>query len=172
MVFGTILSRGVPVLLICTSAFAGALQRETKIRIDAVPSEYTPTAGPEYPEPVSMADYSFEVDTATNRVRIVVRYTYPDQQIFASDGGVGPRPTKARVPGLKYDPESKTVIYQANGKTTVCGNLETRKSLLRTINVVQPTGLCVVSSELTKSSVDDGFNIRRFRVLETYFEVH
>jgi hypothetical protein len=171
MGFGTILSCGIPALLICTSALGGSLQRGTKIRIGTVPSEYTPTAGPEYPEPVSMADYSFQVNTETNRVRIVVRYTYPDQQIFASDGGVGPRPTKAQIPGLKYDSESKTIIYRVNGRTTACGNLETRKTLLRTRQVVKPTGLCVVSSDLTDSFVDDGYRIHRFRLLETYFEV-
>src|ERR1051326_8111849 len=106
----------IPAVLILASGFAGPLQR-TKIRMDAVPSEYTPTAGPEYPEPVSMADYWFEVNGETNRVRLIVQYTYPDQQIFASDGGVGPRPTRAQVPGLTYDPESKTVVYQADGKT-------------------------------------------------------
>jgi hypothetical protein len=171
MFFGAILRRGIPALLLCTSAFADPFQRGTKIRIDAVPSEYTPTAGPEYPEPVSMADYTFQVNTETKRVRIVVRYTYLDQQIFASDGGVGPRPTKAQIPGLKYDSESKTVIYRANGRTTSCGNLETRKTLLRTRQVVKPTGQCVISSELTDSFVDDGFRIHRFRLLETYFEV-
>ena len=158
-------------LLFCTSAFAGSLQQHTKFKVDAVPSQYTPTAGAEYPEPVSMAEYRFEVNVETNRARVVIDYTYPDQQIFASDGGTGPRPTKAQIPGLEYDPDSKAVVYRADGGTTVCGNLETRKGFFRTKTVIKPSGSCVITSELVQTSVDDGFNIRRFRVLETYFEL-
>src|SRR5262245_3919694 len=87
----------------------------TRMKIDTVPPEYTPTAGAELPEPVSMETFYFEVNKEMSRARVVVEYTYPDEPVYGLDGGLGPRPTFAQLPGLTYDPSAHAVVYDEGG---------------------------------------------------------
>jgi Na+/H+-dicarboxylate symporter len=93
-----VLARTVP-------SFAG-----TEIKLASVSPQYTPTAGNGLPEPVSMQDFSFQVNYETGRARMVVEYTYPDQPAFGLDGGMGPEPKFVQLPGLTYDPVTKAVF--------------------------------------------------------------
>src|SRR5262245_56963389 len=96
------------VQFVCVAvAVAPASWGNQETRIGSVPPQYTPTAGTEEPEPVSVQNYSFEVQPDTGRARVVVEYTYPDQAALGREGGIGPLPTKAQLPGLRYDRESK-----------------------------------------------------------------
>ena len=99
-----------------------------------------------------MASFSFEINKETSRARVVVEYTYPDQQIFALEGGLGPQPTVAQLPGLTYDSAAKTVLFWSK-------------------SVIEPTGSCVVSARTTDHAEDDGWSIHRFRAIDTDFEV-
>ena len=143
----------------------------TRIKIGTVSPECRPTAGPGFPEPVSMASFSFEINKETSRARVVVEYTYPDQQIFALEGGLGPQPTVAQLPGLTYDSAAKTVVYEFNGKRTICAIVGKRKMLFWSKSVIEPTGSCVVSARTTDHAEDDGWSIHRFRAIDTDFEV-
>jgi len=121
-----------------------------------------PTAGSELPEPVSMAGFSFQINQRTGRARIVVEYTYPDQPIFGIDGGAGPKPTYIQLPGLTYDQDAKTVVYDEGAARTVCANVRKGRFLLWQRTVIEPTGACVVSARTVDHAEDDGWNIRRF----------
>lgn len=143
----------------------------TSIRIDSVSPEYTPTAGPGLPEPVSIASYSFEVQKETGRARVVVEYSYPDQPIFGLEGGVGPPPTLAQVPGLIYDLAANAVVYIGDGRRTVCATVQQRKVLLYEKSIVKSTGACLVISHVVDHAEDDGWRIRRFRAIDVFLEV-
>lgn len=118
----------VPILCL-VSVLVGSASANTRVKIASVPPEYTPTAGPGVPEPVSMQSFYFEVEKETGRARVVVDYTYPDQPVFGLEGGMGPEPTMTQIPGLRYNPDAKTVVYRSATQTVVCATLRTRKLL-------------------------------------------
>ncbi|HEY1801247.1 MAG TPA: hypothetical protein VGG46_09975 [Terriglobales bacterium] len=123
-------------------------------------------------EPVSMYDFHFEVNSETRRARVVVEYTYPDERIYErEDDGGGPKPTIAQIPGLKYDIADQEVVYAANGTTSVCANVEDHKGFLGRHLWAKSTGVCIVEVEDVKHAQDDGWTIRRFKAIDTYFEV-
>jgi hypothetical protein len=118
-----------------------------------------------------MQSYSFEVEPQTGRARVVIDYTYPDQAAFGMDGGAGPEPTMAQLPGLKYDAAAKAVVYETGGKRTVCAMVRDRKSFFRKSLAVTPTGACAVTSRLVEHMTDNGWSIRQFPTVDTFFEV-
>jgi len=144
---------------------------KTSIKIDSVSPEYTPTAGPGLPEPVSIASYSFEVNKETRRARVLVEYTYLDQPVFGVEGGVGPLPTLAQVPGLIYELPANAVVYIAEGRRTVCATVQQRKTLFQKKSVVKSTGACSVTSHAVDHAEDDGWRIRRFRAIDVFLEI-
>src|ERR1700733_13821635 len=84
----------------------------SRIKIDTVPSEYTPIDSPTNRESVSLSSYHFEVEPETRRARVVVEYTYPDQMIYGPDDDAGgPASTIVQLPGLRYDVGTHTVVY-------------------------------------------------------------
>jgi hypothetical protein len=150
---------------------APATSSSTQLKIASVPPEYTPTAGAEVPEPVTMQAFSFQVDSTTGRARVVVEYTYPDMQAFGLAGGRGPRPTMAELPGLRYDPAAKQIVFESAGAKTICANVENRKLLFRSHLAVTPTGACTVTAQLNNHSDDTGWTIRQSRTIDTFFDV-
>lgn len=158
------------VLIISVTAFGETAP--IRIKVATVPDEYIPTNA-SVREPVSMADYRFEVNRETVRARLVVEYTYPDQIIYGKgDDARGPQPTIVQLPGLKYLPQAHAVVYEAGGKQTVCAEVQEHKGLLGSRLRVKNTGLCRVSAQRTKHAEDDGWQIQRFTAIDTYFEVH
>jgi hypothetical protein len=157
----------VPVLMLTLAIPSLARSR---IKLASVPSEYTPTAGNGVSEPVLMANFSFEVNQETSRARIVVDYMYPDQLVFGI-GGAGPQPSYVQLPGLTYDPSAKAVVYEASGKKTVCANLHSGRFLFWQRTIIEPTGACIVSARIADHAEDDGWSIRKFRAIDTFFEV-
>ncbi|HWF91888.1 MAG TPA: hypothetical protein VN684_06370 [Terriglobales bacterium] len=142
-----------------------------RIRIDTVPDHYSPTDAT-INEPVSMQDFHFEVNPETRRARIVVDYSYPDEFMYErNDDNRGPKPTIAQIPGLKYDVVDQQVVYWANGKISVCANVEDHKGIFGRHLRVKSTGVCTVKVEDVKHAKDDGWAIRRFKAIDTYFEV-
>jgi hypothetical protein len=143
----------------------------TRIKIDTVPNEYTPTNAT-VREPVSMGSFHFEVNPETVRARVVVDYTYPDELVYErNDDKGGPQPTIAQIPGLKYDPQAHTIVYEGDGQSTVCANVDERKGIFGKHLKIKNTGSCFVVSEDVKHAEDDGWAMRRFKALDTYFEV-
>ncbi len=158
--------------LLLLPALAIAAPSQTKIKIDTVPAEYRPDVGAERLQPVAMEDYYFEVNTQTGRARVVVEYTFPHQVGYRSGGDPGPRPTRAQLPGLVYDPAAHAVVYEAGGKKTVCAVVQQKKGLTGTHVVAKNTGACVVTAVAGQRPRDDGWRVHQSHTLETYFEVH
>ncbi len=144
----------------------------TRIRIDKVPNEYWPV-NVTIREPVSMRDFYFEINEETVRARVVVEYTYPDELVYGpDDDGRGPRPTVTQIPGLNYDPLAHTVVYEGEGRRTVCANVVEHKGIFGRRLSIRNTGSCVVITEDVEHREDDGWSIRRYRAIDAYFEVH
>ena len=162
----TLFACGIAVALVMPS------RAETEITIASVAPQYTPIAGSEMPEPVSMQRYAFQVERQTGRASVLVDYTYPNQPNFGLEGGPGPQPTRAQLPGLKYLADSNTVVYDAGGKKTVCATVRDRKRLFRNSLTVTPTGACTVTSRLDNRLVNNGWGIQRVSQLDTIFKVH
>jgi hypothetical protein len=132
---------------------------------------YRPQAA-NFPNQFRWRAFSFQINQRTGRARIVVEYTYPDQPIFGIDGGAGPKPTYIQLPGLTYDQDAKTVVYDEGAARTVCANVRKGRFLLWQRTVIEPTGACVVSARTVDHAEDDGWNIRRFCAIDTFFNVH
>ena len=98
----------------------------------------------------------------TVRARVVIEYTYPDQVVYGKDDdGRGPQPTMVQIPGLRFIPQDHAVVYEADGKQTVCADVQEHKGLMGTRLRIKNTGLCTVTAERTKHAEDDGWEIRR-----------
>jgi hypothetical protein len=153
-------------------AFAIPVSANSKIQIDTVPSEYIPINSPTNRETVSLSSFHFEVNQETGRARVVVEYTYPDQMTYgpADDAG-GPRPTIAQLPGLTYDAAAHAVVYDSSGTKTVCATVSEQSGLFGHHLRVRSTGACTVTTNVANHAVDTGWDIRRFRAVDTYFEV-
>lgn len=144
----------------------------TRIKLDTVPSDYTPENSPTNTEPVSMSSYHFEVNEETNRARIVVDYTYPDQLIYGPDDDTrGPYPTIVQIPGLTYDPSSHAVVYESNGVRNVCATVDVHDGLFGRHIKVKNTGACTVSTVVADHVADDGWSLHHIRAIDTYLKV-
>jgi hypothetical protein len=153
-------------------ALAIPVSANSRIRIDTVPSEYTPENSPTNIEPVSMSSYHFEVNEETRRARLVVEYTYPDQLIYGQDDDTrGPQSTVVQLPGLTYDATAHAVVYDSNGTEAVCAIVSEHDGLLGHHLKVKNTGACTVSAVVANHAEDDGWSIHRFRAIDTYLEV-
>lgn len=164
--------------LLMTAVFAATLSAvpvyaNSRIKIDTVPSEYAPINSPTNRGPVSLSSYHFEVEPQTGRARVVVEYTYPDQMTYGPDDDArGPASTIVQLPGLRYEAGAQAVIYDANGTKSVCANVEDRSGLFGHRLKVKNTGACTVSVVAVEHTEDTGWNLRRFRALDTYLEIH
>jgi len=144
----------------------------TRVKIDTVPAEYAPISSPTNRETVSFSSFHFEVNRETGRARVVAFYTYPDQMTYGQDDAAGgPSPTVAQIPGLAYDATSHTVVYDSNGTRIVCATVDEHAGLFGHHLRVKNTGACTVSAVVADQAEDDGWEIHRFRALDTYFEV-
>jgi hypothetical protein len=166
----TKVSLPLAVLAVFTVAFP--VFAATRIKLDTVPSEYTPENSPTNTEPVSMSSYHFEVNEETDRARIVVDYTYPDQLIYGPDDDIrGPYSSIVQIPGLTYDAAAHAVVYQWNGVRNVCAAVEVHDGLFGRHLKIKNTGACIVSAVVANHAEDDGWSIHHFRALDTYLEV-
>lgn len=157
-------------VLVITPALVSAGQ-STRIKLATVPDRYTPTNASVI-EPVSMQGFHFEVNPETIRARVVVEYTYPDELVYErNDDNRGPQPTIVQLPGLKYRPQNQTIIYDHDGRETVCAYVHNRRGLLHHGMQIKNTGACSVSSEDVPHAEDNGWQIQRFKAIDTYFEV-
>ena len=154
-------------------ALAIPVSANSRIKIDTVPSEYAPINSPANREPVSMSSYHFEVNEETGRARVVVDYTYPDQMIYGpNDDAGGPRPTIVQLPGLTYDATAHAVVYDSKGTNAVCATVNEKPGLFGHHLKVKNTGACTVTTVVADHAEDTGWDIHRFRAIDTYFEVH
>lgn len=136
-----------------TTVAAGA------IRFDSVAERY------------DVQDFSFEVNPENGRAGIRLEYTYPAARAGLDYSDREPAPRIAVLPGLTYNPASHTVVYKDGARSVTCATETTRRNLLWKIPYMKPTGACVVASRLTGHTLDDGWNIDRFRTVDTYFQV-
>ena len=169
--FQSLFSAVIPLVVCLFLPLPAASFGSTRIRIDSVPLEYRPTAGSGLPEAVSIESYSFEVNKETGRARVMVEYTYPNRQVFGLEGGPGPQPTLAQLPGLIYDAGANAVVYIGEDRKTVCATVQLQTVLRRKKTIVKSTGACVVTWRTVDHAEDDGWGIRRFRAIDVFFEV-
>jgi len=168
----TSIQRSCSLVALVALALAIPVSANSRIRIDTVPSEYTPENSPTNTEPVSMSSYHFEVNAETRRARLVVEYTYPDQLIYGQDDdNRGPESTVVQLPGLTYDAAAHAVVYDWNGTRDVCATVSEHSGLLGHHLKVKNTGACTVSAVVANHAEDDGWSIHRFRAIDTYLEV-
>ncbi len=160
-------ARILPLLLV--TVWAVPASAVTKTRIASVGLEYKPTAGPQIPEPVFMRGFAFEIERETGQARVVIDYTYPSQPAYGFDGGAGPAPTMAQIPGLRYDAGSRSILYEDSGRSVVCATVTDRKVFFWNRTAIVLTGACRVSSEPIYRPA--AWNVPQSRTLDTFFEV-
>jgi len=155
------------------SVFVTPVSGNSQIKIDTIPSEYAPINCPTNWEPVSLSSYHFEVEPETGRARVVVEYTYPDQMTFGPDDDAGgPPSTIVQLSGLRYDAGAHAVVFDSNGARSVCATVNEQSTLFGHHLKVKNTGTCTVSTVVAEHAENSGWDIHRFRAIDTYFEVH
>ena len=153
-------------------AAAIPVSANSRVKIDTVPSEYAPIESPTNREPVSLSSFHFEVNQETGRARVVAIYTYPDQMTYGPDDDAGgPRSTIVQLPGLTYDAAAHAVVYDSNGTKSVCATVNEQSGLFGHHLKVKNTGACTVTTNVASHAEDTGWDIRRYRAIDTYFEV-
>jgi hypothetical protein len=145
----------------------------SKVQIDTVPSEYVPIDSPTNHESVSLSSFHFEVNQETGRARVVAIYTYPDELIYGPDDDQrGPRPTIVQLPGLTYDAPAHAVVYDSGGTKVLCATVRMKPGLFGNHLKVRNTGACTVTTSVANHAEDTGWDIHRYRAIDTYFEAH
>jgi hypothetical protein len=161
----------VVALALLIPALAPAGNSPTRIKIASVPDVYMP-ANLTIRERVSMQNFHFEVNPETLRARLVIEYTYPDKLLYGrNDDKGGPKPSIVQIPGLQYKPETHAVVFEADGRQTVCGQVGEHRGIFGRRLVVKATGACFVSWKDTKRVENDGWAIHRSRAIDTYLVV-
>jgi len=144
----------------------------SSIPIDRVSPEYTPINGPQVAEPVSVASFRFEVNPETRRARLVVEYTYPEAMIYLrNDPSRGPQSSVVQAPGLSDDAGHHEIVFEFNGARTVCATVADQAGPFGRREKINNTGACSAAARVENQTEDDGWSRRRFRALDTYFNV-
>ena len=147
--------------LLAPLAFAAT----ARIPITTVPAAFVPNPGAGLPEPVSLAEFHFEVNKDTGRARIVIDYAYRGQQSIESEDQHKPAPSYTQLANLIYDPAAQTVVYTHGGRKTICAIVSGGHRAK-----VKSTGNCFVTAAYAEHVEDNGWAIGKNRVLETYLE--
>jgi hypothetical protein len=152
-------------------AVAAPAAADSRIKIDTVPATYKPVMSSR-DEPVYLSGFHFEVNEETRRARIVATYNYAENMIVGEGDGGGPRWTIVQIPGLVYDAQNHAVVYDSDGKHTVCAVFQESKGFWGRRSKLKSTGSCTVSTEPADVTVDDGWGLHHLQVINAYFEVH
>jgi len=136
---------------------------DSRIKIDSVPAQYQPAYSMSI-QPVSLGSYRFEADEQTGRVRVVVEYAY--QIVNPGRYDPGPQPSMAQIPGLTWNAATRSAVYEANGKQTVCAVAEPGKHLK-----LKNTGACTVTATENEHTTDDGWSLHHPKTIDTWFQV-
>jgi hypothetical protein len=137
---------------------------DSKIRIDTVPATYEPPLSM-YAQPLSLGGYHFEANEETGRARVVVDYSY--DVINPGEYDPGPEPTIAQIPGLTWDASTRSVVYEANGRRTVCAVAYQGRHLK-----LKNTGACTITTTEGEHTTDDGWSLHHFKAIDVWFEAH
>ena len=137
---------------------------DLRIRIGSRPAQYLPTRSM-YLKPLSLEAYHFEASPETGRARIVIDYDYPLLDVDRSDAG--PAPTEAELPGLTWNPVTRSVVYEADGKRTVCAIARLGRRLK-----LSNTGACTVTATEGEQTADGGWNIYAYKTIDTWLVVN
>jgi len=140
-------------------SFARYAMADSEIQINSIPDDasYLPTDSH-----ISIWKTWYELNDTKTKVRQDVRYVV----VGDDDDETGPGDTQVEIPGLVYDAGSNAIVYQANGKTTVCANHVSGH--LVWFNM---TGLCKVTGRYVKHTDNSGFNPRKYESYDVFFVV-
>lgn len=72
---------------------------------------------------------------------------------------------KVKVPGLSYDPTINGVVFQNGEETIVCGTFYNRRWTIDLGMSFAPTGRCEIVDTIKTKKVDDGFNVRKVKMI-------
>jgi len=142
-----------------------------KIKIGSVPLDFAPWSGSLLTEPLSVQSFRFEVNSQTERARVVVEYAYDRQQTYVDQDGLYPAPSAILIPGLLYDSASKAVVYNAGNQRITCGIFQMRKGMFGARGHVESTGTCEITSAAVNRTWDDGWTIHQIRSLDLFLEI-
>ena len=59
---------------------------------------------------------------------------------------------------------------RTGGRRTVCANIHNGKILFWHRSIIEPRGACVVSARIADHTDEDGWTIRRFPTIDTFFK--
>jgi hypothetical protein len=67
------------------------------------------------------------------------------------------------VPGLSFDKNTEDIVFDNGSSITVCANTYIGGRIFKK-RIIKPTGNCKFTTKRDIEVVDDGMNVRRYRV--------
>lgn len=101
----------------------------------------------------------YQVDTSSNRVKLLVELQFPTEGDEDGRGQV-----ERAVPGLSYDAATREVRLQLDGTTSVCATLTHESLFGPNWHTLVATGRCEVVAKRQVIFVDDGLTLQPRRV--------
>jgi hypothetical protein len=115
----------------------------------------------------SLSTSRYRVNPDLGRAWLVLDFTSPG--IDPDDWrnlSIGTNESKrTQVPGLSYDAANSRIVFAGEKKVVTCAGVVARRNKL----LISPTGHCYVRSVKVVADVDDGFEIKPERFVETTF---
>jgi len=151
-------------ILGCCVMAAGPRAAETTpdqpLKIDSVPARYT------------VQDSSFEVNPQNGRAGIRLEYDFPPARLGGNDYDQAPPPKTVTVAGLRYEPSTRTIVFDKGTTRVTCATESSRRTLFWKTSFMKPTGKCLVESHVIRHAQDNGWTVDPSSTLDTFFEAH
>lgn len=78
---------------------------------------------------------------------------------------------RALVKGLSMNAEGNAIVLDQDGALTECATVTPKDGVFGRRLIIRPTGRCIFTPKFTKIDVDNGFEVRKVRVLQVYLNV-
>ncbi len=75
------------------------------------------------------------------------------------------------VNGLALNAEGTAIVFDQDGALTECAIVTPKDGVFGRKLIIRPTGNCTFTPKFTKIDVDNGFEVRKVRMLQIYLNV-
>ena len=79
--------------------------------------------------------------------------------------------TNVKVPGLSYDADINGVVFDNGTEVIVCGTFYNRRWVIDGGMSFRETGRCEFETKRIVKTVDDGFNVRKVKMIEVLLNI-
>ncbi len=78
---------------------------------------------------------------------------------------------RVKVAGLSMNAENTAIVLEQDGALVDCATVTPKRGLLGRTLIIKPTGRCTFETKIAQVEVDNGFEIRKQRMIQVYMNV-